>query len=273
MNRIMFLGTGGGGHTMFYQVKRTGGIYFELDAEKGPVKFILDPGPGSLVFAHALGLKPESWNGVVLSHLHADHATDANVLLDGIKDAFLVAEENCIRMDEKKPVDYPCVSMYHQKQIKELFPVKHGQIIKTHGIEFHATRTNHYAPALGFKIKSSKFTIGYAGDGSYLAGQEKFYDDCDVLILNIFYPKGMEARKGVHMGVDDAITLVKGIKNKPRLVIIQHLSLFMLRTNMFRQVKIIKDATKIDTIHAEDFMEINLDTLATKIHDVKIVVK
>ena len=85
--KIIFLGTGGGRHVMFSQSRKTGGLFFDLGT-----KFIVDPGPGSLVHAVALGLQPEKWNGVVLSHYHIDHSTDANVFLDGLKEPFLIAE-------------------------------------------------------------------------------------------------------------------------------------------------------------------------------------
>jgi ribonuclease BN (tRNA processing enzyme) len=280
MDRLIFLGTGGGGYVMFGQIKRTGGLYFEFDDEKAkkPFKFILDPGPGSLVFAHALGLKPETLSGIVLTHVHIDHSSDANVLLDRNDNAFLIAEEHCVKskeeLKERKPFDeFPCITLFHRNHVKELHIVKPDQVIKIGNTEFHAIKTKHYSPGVGFKIRNGKYTIGYVGDGSYYQGQEKYYDNCDVLILNVLVPKGMKSEKGRHMSVDDAIALLKGIKEKPRLVVIQHLSMWMLRANIYKQVKIIRDATKLNVIHAEDFMELNLKDLTTRQHDVKIVVK
>lgn len=250
-NRLVFLGTGGGKNVMFTQFRRTGGIFVELDG----TRFIIDPGPGSLVYSQKLKLNPGKLDGLLLSHLHPDHCTDANALLDGMKNPILIAEEHCL-----KPRDdyYPCISNYHQGS-SNVHVAKLGDKIKMKNLQIEINRADHYAPTVGFKIIGSKI-IGYPADGTYYDGQEKNYD-CDILILNILVPKGEKAEKFKHMSIDEAINLIKGIKEKPRLIIIQHFSFWMIRSNVWLQAKIIQDATGIKTIAADDFMEIDLDTL------------
>jgi len=55
--------------------------------------------------------------------------------------------------------------------------------------------------------------------------------------------------------------VLKKIKNKPRLVVIQHFSFWMLDADVKKQAKIIEKATGINTIAAEDFMRLDLDAL------------
>lgn len=268
--RLVFLGTGGGRHVMQAQVRRTGGLFFDLD----DVKFIVDPGPGALVHAHALGLNPDKWNGVFVSHLHPDNCSDANVLLDGMKEPFLVAEEHCVLPMEKLKSKrngkknfhwYPIVSYYHQNFAKHLHPVKHKDVVNVAGLAVNVYKSLHYDPTVGFFIKHQKIKIGYPADGPYYKGQEKHYDGCDVLILNILIPKGKKPLERKHMSVDDAIRFVNGMKSKPKVVIMQHFSFWMLRSNIWKQSKILQDATKVRVIHAEDFMEVDLKTFETRI--------
>jgi ribonuclease BN (tRNA processing enzyme) len=247
------------------QVRKTGGLFFDLD----DVKFILDPGPGALVHAHALDLQPDKWNGILLSHLHVDNSSDVNVLLDGMTNPFLVAEEHCIlpkeKLKEKKSDYYPCVTAYHQKLVKELHPVKHGDTAKIGSLEIKAFRAVHTDPAVGFLIKHGKITIGYPADTCYYKGQEKHYEGCDVMIFNILVPKGQKPDMQKHMAVDDAITFIRAMQNKPKLIVMQHLSFWMMRSNLFKQAKILKDATKIEVLVPEDFMELDLGNFSTKI--------
>lgn len=251
-NRIIFLGTGGGRHVMLAQVRKTGGIYAELDGKK----FVIDPGPGSLVNARQIKLNPESWNGLFLSHLHPDNSSDADALLDGMKEPFIVAEKHCTKPSKGF---YPCISKYHQQKAK-VYAVKPKDKIKVNGFDVFVTRADHYAPTAGFVIKGNR-TIGYAADGTYYKGQEKYFSDCDILILNVLVPSGKKSEPHKHMSVDDAIKMVKQIKNKPELVIIQHFSFWMLRAGVYQQAKIIEKETGIKTIAAEDFMEIDIDKL------------
>ncbi len=256
-NSLIFLGTGGGKNVMARQARRTGGIYIEMSG----VKLVIDPGPGCLVHAISKKLKPETWDGVLLSHLHPDHSTDANVIIDciaakGKRKPFLVAEEHCI-----KPKDdyYPCISKFHQK-LADVSVMKPGKKVIVNSLKITAVRADHYVPTLGFIIKSD-MKIGYASDGTYYKGQEKGLEGCDVLILNVLVPKGEAAKKRWHMSVDEAVELVKKMKKKPRLIIIQHFSFWMLHSDARTQAKIIEKETGAKTIAAEDFMKIDLDSL------------
>ncbi|MFH0832464.1 MAG: MBL fold metallo-hydrolase [Candidatus Aenigmatarchaeota archaeon] len=254
-NRMVFLGTGGGKNVMFTQVRKTGGIFVELDG----TRFIIDPGPGSLVNAQKLGLTLQKLDGILLSHLHPDHSTDANALLDGIRDPILIAEEHCLKPKDRY---YPCVSKYHQEKSK-VKAMKKGKKTKIKNLIVEAVNADHYVPTIGFKIKGSK-TIGYASDGTYFKGQEKYFENCDLLILNVLVPKEEKAEPHWHMSVENAIEMLNKIKKKPRLVVIQHFSFWMLRANVANQAKIMEEETGVKCIPAEDFMELNLNTLSTK---------
>lgn len=271
--KIIFLGTGGGRDMMIAQERRTGGLFFDLEK----TKFIIDPGPGSLYHAVSLGLSPEKWNGVLLSHLHPDHSSDVNAYLDGIEKPFLVAEEHCLvekrkleRGKEKTNFDYhPCVTVFHQEKSKT-YPIKDGETVEVNDMRITATKTVHYIPAVGFRIKTKQtdakglqnIDIGYTSDGEYYRGMEKHYDGCKVLIINVVIPKGGEARRPGYMSVDGIIALLHAMKQKPNLVVLTHFSFWFLRSNLWKQEKIIQDATKVRTIHAEDFMSLDLASLA-----------
>ena len=79
MVRITFLGTGGGRFATVYQVRNTGGIYIEAEAN-----IHLDPGPGAVINLNRLGVDPADTDGVLVSHCHPDHYADAEVLIEGM---------------------------------------------------------------------------------------------------------------------------------------------------------------------------------------------
>lgn len=258
--KITFLGTGGGRDMMIAQTLKTGGLFFETDKSK----FILDPGPGSLVHAVQLGLQPEKWNGVVLSHFHPDHSTDANAYLDGMKEPFLVAEEHCVLNKRQTKADfdyYPCVTPYHQAKVK-LSVMKPDTKADVNGVKFNGTKCDHYDPAIGFRISADGIEVGYTSDSAYYKGMEKYYDGCNLLIINVVIPKGQVAKRPGYMSVDGIISLLNAMKKKPEIVILTHFSFWFMRSNLWKQEKIIQDATKVKTIHAEDFMTIDAKTLA-----------
>jgi ribonuclease BN (tRNA processing enzyme) len=255
-NKLIFLGTGGGRGVMFTQFRKTGGLYINLDK----TEMIIDPGPGSLSNARHLNLKAENFKIAMLSHNHPDHNTDINAYLDGMKNPVLIAEKSCLKETEDF---YPCISKYHQKK-SDIRIALHGKEIKVDGIKITPIKANHYAPCVGFRIDSS-VSIGYTSDGTYYKGQEKFFEGCDILIANVLVPLGKEPIEGRHMSTLQAAELINNIREKPKIVFISSFSFWMLRNNLGRQSGYIENKTKVKTMPAEDFMEVDLDTMEVKI--------
>ena len=276
MNRIIFLGSGGGRGMIRTQERSTAGIYVELGG--GPtsetsnsVKFCIDPGPGTLVRAIAAKLQPEKWNGILVSHMHIDQSADANSLLDAMShngiQPFLVAERHCVEpkgKNEKINDYFPCITTYHQNRSK-VYSMEPGKKIKLNGMEISAVLADHYDPTVGFVIKTNNFTVGCASDGAYYKGIEKHYSGCDLLIISTAIPANMEAKPHFHMGVKDVVAMLRDMKEKPKLVVLDRLTPFIIRANIWKQTKIIQDATKVKTISSEDGMEINLENFSQKI--------
>jgi len=257
MNKIKFLGVGAGDAGMVMQVVPTFSIYAELDG----LRFLIDPGPGTAINARVQNVNLMGLDGIFLSHLHQDHSAGVGVALTGMrrdKPTFLVAEEHCLMVTEKY---FPCISKWHQRIPKKLVPVEPGEHAEIFGLEVKAIKSVHYDPCVGFLIKGSK-TIGYTSDGGYYRGQEKEYNESDLLIFNAMVPRGSESISeyhNYHMSVDGVIEFLKN--NKPKLAAITHYSLEMLRSNPHEQARIIQEETGVKTIAAMPGLEINLDSL------------
>ncbi len=254
MPKLVFLGTGGGGKVTFTQVRATGGIYTDLDK----VKFIIDPGPGSLV--HLRRLKLRDPEGILLSHSHPDHYTDVDVLLDGISEkynsSFLIAERHCLEGENM------CVNKYMQRKVRRCIGMEAGDEVEiVEGIKVIATESRHYVPCIGFRIEG-EVIIGYVSDGPYFEGQEKNFERCDLIIFNVLVPKGYKPKEQKHMNIDGVIEFIQKLKQKPKLVILQHFSFWMLRSNVYQQAKYVEKATGVRCIAARDFMRIDLSNIA-----------
>ena len=82
MNKIKFLGTGGGRFVVSRQLRKSGGIWISID----DTNLILDPGPGSLVriLSSKPKLNPRNLDGIILSHRHLDHTNDVNIIIEAM---------------------------------------------------------------------------------------------------------------------------------------------------------------------------------------------
>lgn len=255
MNRIVFLGSGGGRTIMFTQVRHTGGIFIELDGKK----MIIDPGPGSICNARRIKLDIDGTELILLSHRHVDHATDVNAYLDGL-DTGLIAERTSIEEEH-------VVSPYHLSKAKFVKLVSEGEEIAVPPLKIRTTKCVHTSPAVGFVIEGTK-KIGYTSDTVYYDGMERQFDGVDVFIANVLVPHGKTPNVLKHFGVDDVIKTVNSMNVKPKLIVLSHLSMWMLRNNPSEQAFIVKKMTGVRTIPAKDDMVVDLDNLSE--HDGKL---
>ena len=255
MTRIIFLGTGGGRIVVTSQIRASGGWILEMEKEK----LHIDPGPGALVRAKEFGVSLKSLTGVLVSHSHPDHYTDVEMVIEAMtlqkeKKGVLICSERVIKGgDGFKPV----ISDYFLNKLEKYEILNPGDKTKIGQIEITATPTEHLEEkGIGFVFKGleSKIVVGYTSDGEYFKGQENWFKGCDYLILNCLRPRGDYWIK--HMNTEHAKELIG--KVKPKLAILTHFGMKMLKANPNIEAKWIQSQTGVETIAAKDGMVLEL---------------
>lgn len=252
--KITLLGTGGGRFVIINQVRASGGFILEMDGEMLHV----DPGPGALVRAKQYGVKLGKLTGVIVSHTHPDHCTDAQMVIEAMtqgakkKRGTLIGSESVIK---GKSEFIQVISPYHLKVVERVEVMKPGDKVKVGKLEIMATKTKHREPScLGFVFRGSS-VIGYTGDGEYFSGQENYFKGCNYLIINCLRPRTNTWPE--HMNAGQAEKLIG--KVKPKLAILQHFGMLMLRGVAEREAKRIQKNTGVRTIATRDGQVLDLD--------------
>jgi len=252
--KITFLGTAGGRIVIMTQIRASGGFILEMDNER----IHIDPGPGALVQAKRYGVKLRKLTGLIVSHAHPDHYTDAEMIIESMTEGtrkrrgILLGNEHVINGGD----DYrPAISPFHLKLLERYEILKHGDRTKIGNIDILATPTKHGEnKALGFVFRGSK-TLGYVGDSEYFDGQEKYFEKCDYLVMNVLRPRNVSWPE--HMNSNQAVKLLR--KVKPSLAVIQHFGMKMLKANPEKEARWIEKQTGVKTIAARDGMTIDPD--------------
>jgi phosphoribosyl 1,2-cyclic phosphodiesterase len=253
MEKITFLGSGGGRYVTINQTASTAGWILEMDDQMIHV----DPGPGSLVRAKQYGVNLKKLTGVVVSHGHPDHYTDLEVVVESIthgtdvKRGFLLSTPTVINGNSKEP---PKISNYHLNVIESYKSLSPGDTFTVGPLKITATPTKHGdGEGIGLVFEGKK-KIGYTGDGEYFPGQMKHFKGCDCLILNAMRPR--EDPWPNHMNSGQAQTLIE--KTKPGVAILSGFGMKMLFGKADREVQIITKETGVKTIAAKDGMVLDL---------------
>lgn len=252
---LVFLGTGGGRFATITQRRRTGGIRILSDR----LNVHLDPGPGAVVYSLEAGLDPQKLTGVLISHSHPDHYTDAEIMVEAMtggmrrKRGVLAAPRSVLRGNE---VCGPSVSKYHQSMPEQVIEVKPGATFHIDDVRVLAAEARHTDPdTVGFRLETPDVgDIAYTSDTEFFEGIGKPYEGVRLLILCAMRPSG-EPWKG-HMATEDAVRIVR--EARPERAMLTHLGMRMIFRGPGREAKRIEEETGVPTVAAVDGMRVTV---------------
>jgi len=256
---IVFLGTGGGRINLIKQIRATAG--FRINSPVG--NFHVDPGPGALL--HSLRLKedPLTLDGIIATHNHIDHVSDAMVLVEamtgyGLKKRGIFIGSRLVVEGDEKGADQG-IHSYHRSKVEHLYSAVWGEKKMfdagkgPFSIEIFPMK--HDEPsAFGFKMVIEGKVLGYISDTEYSENLGKDFSGCDLLIVNCIKPEG-DKYVG-HLKTADVIEVLKIAR--PEKCVITHLGLKMLRLGPGKEALKIQQMSGVETIAARDGMRIKV---------------
>ncbi|MFH1221802.1 MAG: MBL fold metallo-hydrolase [Candidatus Micrarchaeota archaeon] len=251
---IVFLGTGGGRINLIRQLRWTGG--FRINSAIG--NFHVDPGPGALLRSWQIRQNPEKIDVLIVTHAHIDHCSDANVMIEAMsnyalkKKGIFIGSRNVL-----EDADERSITTYHKEHVNEIFypafadgnTEKHSFTTKKGSFDMEFIKVRHDEPtSFGFKLMAEGKTIGCTSDTSYFPELGTLFSGCDYLLINVLKPKD----DGIpdHLETAQAIELLKVAK--PKVALLNHMGLSMIRAGPEAQARLIQDATGIRTIAPKD---------------------
>jgi len=252
--KITFLGTAGSSAVVSRQLRSSGGIIIALDEE---LQFHLDPGPGSLIKAKEYNVNLHHNTAVLVSHNHINHCNDLNVVIDamthgGIEHRGIILGSKSVLHNLEK--SHPFLTKHHQNLVEKIIPMEANHKVGIELVEINALPTDHTdETAIGFKFFCPKFTLSYTGDSEITEELIEALNGTDILILNVPYPNN--TAKGKNLDTESAIKIISQVR--PRLSIITHFGLEMLKTDPLIEARKIQRITGIQTIAARDGLTIS----------------
>ncbi len=251
----MFLGTGGGRFATITQKRRTAGIRFINDE----FNVHLDPGPGALVHSLSSGLDPRKIDGILVSHAHPDHYTDAEVLVEAMtagtvkRRGVLAAARSVLRGGETAE---SAISKYHQSLPEKVFKVTAGTEFEIKNVRIVGAEARHSdVDAVGFHLKTDVGSVGYTSDTEFLESIGHHYKGMRIMILCVLRPSS-EPWKG-HMTTDDAVKIVNLVR--PEFAVLTHFGMKMILRGPAEEAEKVERETGVRTVAARDGTELLVD--------------
>jgi len=257
VNLIKFLGTGGARFVVARQLRRSAGVWYDLNG----VKILMDPGPGSLV---ALAksrprLDPMELDALLLTHRHIDHSNDINILIEAMtnggkeKRGRVFAPHDCLEND-------PVILRYVRAFPKEIHILQENTIYEVNGgLRFRTSvRHEHPVETYGIHFLLPEGQISHMIDTAFFEGLLEDYKDARILILHVvrYEDRGDRARGIYHLNLDNAREIIAALR--PQLTILTHFGMTMLQKKPWVLAQQLSDEIGVDVRAASDGMTVTV---------------
>ena len=251
MGLIKFLGTAGARFVVAKQLRSSAGTYIETAGKR----VILDPGPGTLVRMAKSRPKIDvtKIDGVILTHIHLDHSTDANVIIDAFTQGGLNKKGGVLfTTNEALHGDNRVILPYLINFLDRVDTFSHKEEFVLDKLRFQAFLHKHTAETYGVKFFAEGKTISFIVDTLFFDELIDYYKDSDVVIMNVVRFTPM--KNVMHLSLEDVEKIAKGIH--PQKIIMTHFGMTMLRNKPFELAQKLSDKLGVEVIAASDGMSI-----------------
>lgn len=253
MDKIRFFGTTGSKELMYNNRLAPGGIYMEF----GEKKFVIDPGPSTFAkFIQTYPGKIGELDAVILSHVHFDHSTDVNAILEGMiglkgkKRGVLITSSSAYEGEVKVVHDYL------KEMLGEIYLVNKNPVCQVGNVVIIAFEHQHGIENYGFKLKYEKKVISLVTDTRYFEGLEKAYAKSTTMVFNMPYDSAPTGKKMKHLCSADVLKIVQSIQ--PNRVILTHFGESMYEADPEIVAKRLQEETDIEVLVAKENKEFEL---------------
>ena len=254
---LKFLGTAGARFVVSTQLRHSGGLLWTLRG----LRIWVDPGPGALVRALSSRpkLDPAATDVLVLTHRHLDHSGDATAVVEAMSRGGFAPRGTLLAPRDALEVD-PVVQRYAHGFVARRAVLAEGTRHELGGGVVLETPLahDHGVETYGYRLSAPGFTAAHVVDTFWLDRLAAAYSGVDLLVVNTTVPAGRD-RRLLHLGADDAERLVREIR--PRLAVLTHLGMKMLRAGPERVALGISERTGVPTVAARDGWLLSLDPL------------
>ncbi len=210
-----------------------------------------------MVRAVEYGVKLRANTAVLVSHTHLRHCNDVNAVIDAMtyrgfdKKGVLVCNKTLVNGER----DYqPFLLRFYRECLERFMVLEPGQKVGINDVDVLALKAKHSEPnTVGFKFFTPQYTLTYSADTKYYPELIDEYKNSNILILNVLAPKKEQAKD--NLSSEDAVKIIKAVN--PRLAIIQHFGIEMLKADPIYEAREIQKQTNVQIIAAKDGMVIN----------------
>ncbi len=267
VTQILFLGTAGDALTLGMRGKTAGGIIIQTET----VQLHLNPGPGALVTATNYGIDVKKTNIILVTdntilHSHDTAALIEVMTLSGLDTCGLLVAAKSALMTENRE-ELACISSAVQSAVEKTIVLTENAKIEYNTLQIHGIKIKNKDPnAMGAKIITPSFSLGYTGITKYFQKVAEAFKDVEILILEV--PKMLEEKREEGLCVADAEKLIAEIK--PQLAVLTGFGKAIHREDTLEMTRALYRKTGVQCIAAKEGFSFDPTNYAVKLRQKRL---
>lgn len=247
MKTVRFFGTTGDKDLMFQNKLVPGsGIYMEL----GEKKIVMDPGPGTFSsFIREYPNKINQLDVVILSHVHFDHSTDVNAMIEGMTDGGKqkrgkLITHNCAYNGESRVI---------QNYLKE-FPaetclVDDAPETTLDDVRIVAVQHRHGIPNYGYRFFIGDSCVSVVTDTAYFEDLPMLYSGSTSMIVHVPYYVFPERKQPKHLCIENVKEML--VQIRPKTTILTHFGINIYEADIKKIARSMSEELGLTVLIAE----------------------
>lgn len=267
-SQIIFFGTAGDSFVLS-KLERTAAGFLVQTKE---TQLHVNPGPGA-VFAYAQAkIQPQKTTAVIVTDNTLLHGHDANALLDVMtlggfdSRGLLLAAKSALKGEPELQVQ-PIISPFYQNAVEKTILLQDEGKVACKDVHLFAFKIKNKDPdAVGLKIVTDDFSLGYTGKTKYSAQIAEVCKDVEILIVEL--PLVYENKKEDGLCVEEAQRLIAEIK--PQLAVLTGFGITVLKEDILELTRNMHKQTGIQVIAAKEGFSFDPTSYAVKLRQKRL---
>src|SRR3989338_2304626 len=210
--QIIFLGTAGDSFVLSKQDRVAGGFIVQTEN----AQLHINPGPGAFLAATLAKIQVQKTTAVIVTDNTFIHTHDAQALIEAMtlgafdaKGLLLGPKSALEEIDPKNPAR---IQKKYQEAVEKTILLQEETRVECNGVQIQTGRIKNSDPtAVGLKIITKDFSLGYTGKTKYTAKLKDAFNEVKILIEEIRPQLAVLTGFGISIIKEDILELTRAL--------------------------------------------------------------
>lgn len=266
-SQIIFLGTAGDSFVLSKQEHFAGGFVVQTSA----AQVHMNPGPGAFVAAGMAKIQVQKTTAVIVTDNSFIHAHDAPAIIEAMtlggfdQKGLLLAAKSAVENNDEK--NEGRIQKKYQNAVEKTIILQDETRVECNGIQIEAIKIKNSDPAaVGLKIITADFSLGYTGKTKYTTKLKDAFNDVEIIIveLSIFH----EDKKEDGLCLEDVKKLIEEVK--PQLAVLTGFGISIMKEDILEITRLLYKQTGVQVIAAKEGFSFDPTNYAVKLRQKRL---